>query len=171
MPLAHTLLASHSTHLCRMLPVGLLAGSHSVWATSLNTEIPGPCHLPGTRIHHPFIRDGRRIGPTYVTALSSPSRQETHLTSSIYPEVSPFIDFNQSWATRWEQKVPGLRVSRNKVRQPSQLLLPPQSCQVKRQTRVETHVLLFLSQFLQKGHHFLISQVTGTLPLRGEGGR
>lgn len=87
------------------------------------------------------------------------------LTSSIYPEVPPFIDFHQSWATRWEQKVPGLRMSRDKGCQPSQLLLPPQSCPVKRQTRVETHVLLFLSQFLQKVHHVLISQVTGTLPL------
>lgn len=162
MPFLHLSVPQYSS--LENVPNGSSGGSHNVWATSLNTEtiFLGPAPM----ISSPETSGENRSNPCHSSLLT----KQTGNTKQRGNTASP-PPYTQLWwksmkgGTRWEQKVPGLRMSRDKGCQPSQLLLPPQSCPVKRQTRVETHVLLFLSQFLQKVHHFLISQVTGTLPL------
>lgn len=83
-------LSVHSTHLWRMFPMGLLAGSHTVWATSLNTEIPAHAICPGPTSMIPSLETSGRIGSMSVPTLSSSSRQETPPRLLHIPRGAPF---------------------------------------------------------------------------------
>lgn len=85
-----------SLHLWRMFPMGLLAGSHNVWATSVNTEIPAHAICLGPASMIPSLettgddRSNLYHSSPHQADRKHQAERKHSLTSSIYPEVPPF---------------------------------------------------------------------------------